>query len=102
MLRQIKHLTSVRIRLASDRAISRIEIITRAAVPCGDYGLSRHDLVPSQSEQRINITVRILERCNSKAKVGVGVKMAHGVSPVVRSDHGPFAFVSRRRDKVHG
>ena len=77
--------TSMRVRSASDRAISRNEIATRAGAPRGDRGLSRHDLVPSQSEQGIDITARILESRNSETKLRVGVKISHGVSPIVCS-----------------
>ena len=91
----------MQIRSASDRAISRNAIATRAGIPRGDQGLSRHDLVPSQSEQGIDITVRILESGDSETKVRVGVKMSHGVPPIVYSGCGLRGSVYRRPDWVH-
>ena len=91
---------SMQIRSASDRAISRNEIATRARRCWGDQGLSRHDLVPSQSEQGIDITARILESRDSETKVRVGVKMSHGLAPVVCSGCGHRGSVYRRPDWV--
>ena len=90
----------MQIRSASDRAISRNEIAARARMPWGDQALSRHDLVPSQSEQGIDITVRIPESRNSETKVRVGVKMSHGVPPIVCSVRGLRRSVYRRPDWV--
>jgi len=91
----------MQIRSASDRAISRNEIVTRARMPWGDHWLSCHDLVPSQSEQGIDIAARILESRNSETKVRVGVKMSHGVPPIVCAVCGLRGSVNRRPDWVH-
>src|ERR1700722_11984752 len=71
--------------LRPPRTLSRTLGRTRARMPWGDQGLSRHDLIPSQSEQGIDITARILESRNSETKVRVGVKISHGLAPIVCS-----------------
>ena len=92
----------MQIRSASDRAISRNEIVTCARRPWGDQGLSRHDLVPSQPEQGIDITARILESRDSETKVRVGVKVSHGLAPIVCSGCGLRGrSVYRRPDWLH-
>ena len=93
---------SMQIRSASDRAISRNEIGACARRSWGDQGLSRHDLVPSQPEQGIDITARILESRDSETKVRVGGKMSHGLAPIVCSGCGLRGSVYRRPDWVHG
>ena len=92
---------SIQIRSASKRADSRNEIAARARMPWGDQGLSRHDLVPSQPEQCIDITARILESRNSETKVRVGVKISHGLAPVVCSGCCLRGSVYRRPDGAH-
>jgi hypothetical protein len=92
----------MQIRSASERPISRNEIATCARRPSGDQGLSHHDLVPSQSEQGIDITVRILESRDSETKVRVGVKMSHGLAPIVCSGCGLRGrSIYRRPDWLH-
>ena len=92
----------MQIRSASERPISRNEIATCARRPSGDQGLSHHDLVPSQSEQGIDITARILESRDSETKVRVGVKVSHGLAPIVCSGCGLRGrSVYRRPDWLH-